>query len=338
MQEKRNLPTKLLVVLCALTFSGVCAIAQDEDELTAKQRVFHGIGPGLRAIRHGADDSYYILSAPGTFVEVFNGAGKELKKVPAYAANTGPSNGELRAIRFGEDMDVDAAGTVYVADAGANAVKVWDSKGNARLISVNGPVSLATMPEGEVGVATLHEPHLVIVFDKNGRDVREFGDPETIAQREELNRFLNIGRLASDELGYLYYAFEYFPEPTVRQYDRNGYAGQDIQYTAIEALTTARAVRREIDKQESRGDAPTFKRVLTAVGVERATGEVWIALHNTLLHFDKDGNRRASYQLYTAEGARLDASTILVEKDRLLIGSDPLGVYEFERPDKKLSQ
>jgi len=65
---------------------------------------------------------------------------------------------------------------------------------------------------------------------------------------------------------------------------------------------------------------------------------VWIALHNTLLHFDKDGNRRASYQLYTAEGARLDASTILVEKDRLLIGSDPLGIYEFERPDKKLSQ
>jgi len=326
------------MVLCALAFVGVCAAAQDEDELTAKQRVFHGIGPGLRAIRHGVDGNYYILSAPGTFVEVFTGAGKELKKVPAYAANAGPSNGELRAIRFGEDMDVDAAGTVYVADAGANAVKVWDSKGNARLISVNSPVAVATMLEGEVGVATLREPHLVIVFDKNGRDVREFGDPEAIAQRAELNRFLNIGRLASDELGHLYYAFEYFPEPTVRQYDRNGYAGQDIQYTAIEALTTARAVRREIDKQESRGDAPTFKRVLTAVGVERATGEVWIALHNTLLHFDKDGNRRASYQLYTAEGARLDASTILVEKDRLLIGSDPLGVYEFERPDKKLSQ
>jgi len=327
-----------MVVLCALVFARVCAVAQEEDELTAKQRVFHGIGPGLRAIRHGVDGNYYILSAPGTFVGVFNGAGKELKKVPAYATNTGPPNAELRAIRFGEDMDVDAAGTVYVADAGASAVKVWEANGNARLISVNGPVSLATMPEGEVGVGTLHEPHLVMVFDKNGRDVREFGDPETIAQRAELNRFLNIGRLASDELGHLYYAFEYFPEPTVRQYDRNGYAGQDIQYTAIEALTTARAVRREIDKQESRGDAPTFKRVLTAVGVERATGEVWIALHNTLLHFDKDGNRRASYQLYTAEGARLDANTILVEKDRLLIGSDPLGVYEFGRPDKKLSQ
>ena len=338
MQEKRVLLTKFVAVLCALAFAGVCAVAQEEGELTAKQRVFHGIGPGLRAIRRGTDGSYYILSAPGTAVEVFSAGGKELKKVPAYAGNAGPSNAELRAIRFGEDMDVDTTGTVYVADPAANAIKVWDSNGNARLISVNAPVSVAAMPEGEVGVATLHEPHLVIVFDKNGRDVREFGDPEPIAQREELNRFLNIGRLASDEQGHLYYAFDYFPEPTVRQYDHHGYAGQDIQYTAIEALTTARAVRREIDRQESRGDTPTLKRVLTAVGVERATGEVWIALHNTLLHFDKDGNRRASYQLYTAEGARLDANTILVEKARLLIGSDPLGVYEFERPDKKLSE
>jgi hypothetical protein len=54
-----------------------------------------------------------------------------------------------------------------------------------------------------------------------------------------------------------------------------------------------------------------------------------------LLHFDKDGNRRATYLIYTKEGARLEANTILVEQDRLIIGSDPLGIFEFERPDKK---
>jgi hypothetical protein len=71
------------------------------------------------------------------------------------------------------------------------------------------------------------------------------------------------------------------------------------------------------------------------VGVDRSNGEVWIALHNTLLHFDKEGNRRASYQLYTPAGARLEANTILVEKDHLILGSDPLGLYEFDRPEKK---
>ena len=71
------------------------------------------------------------------------------------------------------------------------------------------------------------------------------------------------------------------------------------------------------------------------MGVDRSNGEVWIALYNTLLHFDKEGNRRATYKIYTPQGARLEADTILVEQDRLMIGSDPLGIYEFDRPDKK---
>ena len=197
------------------------------------------------------------------------------------------------------------------------------------------PIAVAALPEGEVAVGTLREPHLVIVFDKNGRDVREFGDPEPLAERQELNRYLNIGELATDAQGHLYYAFAYLPEPTVRQYDRLGYAGQDIQYTALEAMPAAQAARKEIQRQERRGDQPSLKRILTAVGVDRSNGEVWIALYNTLLHFDKEGNRRASYKIYTPQGARLEATAILVEPDRMMIGTDPLGIYEFDRPDKK---
>jgi len=63
-------------------------------------------------------------------------------------------------------------------------------------------------------------------------------------------------------------------------------------------------------------------------------GDVWMALHNTLIHFDKEANRRSEYQIYTPKGARLEANTILVEEERLLIGADPLGVYEFPRPDR----
>ena len=93
---------------------------------------------------------------------------------------------------------------------------------------------------------------------------------------------------------------------------------------------------KEIVRQESKGKSPSFKRILTAVGVDRTNGEVWVALYNTLLHFDKEGNRRATYKIYTPQGARLEGNTILVEQDRLIVGSDPLGIYEFERPDKKI--
>ncbi len=342
MQEKGGASVRIRARLC---LAGLClaiwagpASAQDEDQLTAKARLLPSIGPGLRAVRVGADGNLYVLTAPSSYVSVFGKDGKFVRNIPDYAETAGPASAELRAIRYGEDMDVDAAGTVYVADRGANAVKVWERNGNAHMGSVNAPISVAALPDGEAAVATLREPHLVMVFDKNGRDVREFGDPEPLTERLDLNRFLNIGQLATDAQGHLYYGFAYTPEPTVRQYDRFGYAGLDMQYTALEAAPEAQAVRREIQRQEKKGGTPVFKRVLTAVGVDRETGEVWMAVGNTLLRFDKDGTRRASYQLYTPGGARLEASIVLVEKDRLIVGNDPLGIYGFERPDKKISQ
>jgi predicted DNA-binding WGR domain protein len=276
------------------------------------------------------------LASPSPGLLVFDAQGKQALSINEVGlAPSGTGQGH-NLITFGEDCDGAADGKIYVADRGANLIQVFAADGKLlRSIPVKAPVAIAALPEGEVAVATLREPHLVIVFDKNGRDVREFGDPEPLAEREDYNRFLSIGQLATDTQGHLYYAFSYVPEPTVRQYDRLGYAGQDIQFTAVEAFATAQAARKEIERQESKGKEPSFKRVLTAVGVDRENGEVWIALNNRLLHFDKEGNRRATYKIYTPEGARLEANTILVEPDRLIIGSDPLGIYDFARPDKK---
>src|SRR5712664_1365851 len=334
--KKRVVPiVKIVAVLCLLGCLAGSVPAQEEGELTAQRRVFPGIGPGLRTVKRGGDGRLYVLASPSPGLVVFDAAGKQVLSIAELAPGSMTSKGDHPLITFGEDCDADAQGKIYVADRGANLIQVFSPEGTLlRSIAVKAPISVAALPEGEIAVGTLREPHLVIVFDKNARDVREFGDPEPIAEREDLNRYLNIGQLATDAQGHLYYAFAYLPEPTVRQYDRLGYAGQDIQYTALEAMPAAQAARKEIVRQERRGDQPSFKRVLTAVGVDRTNGEVWIALYNTLLHFDKEGNRRATYKIYTPQGARLEANTILVEKDRLIIGSDPLGIYEFARPDK----
>lgn len=329
---------RTLAGLCLLSAIAGSAFPQQYDgDLTATKRLLPGVGPGLRAVKRGADGNYYILTAPGSSASVFDQSGKLVRRVPVPEESSARnSSSEVASITFGEDLDVDAQGTVYVADRGANAIKIWDTKGNERVIKIDAPVSVASLPDGEVAVATMREPHLVMVFDKTGRDVREFGDPERISERPELNRFLNIGMLVTDGSGHLYYAFPYLPEATVRQYDRFGYGGQDIQYTGIDAWPAAQATRKEIARQEQRGEPPVFKRILTAVGVDRSNGEVWMALGDKLLHFDKDGNRRATYLIYTPEGARLEATTILVDKDQLIIGSDPLGIYEFASPDKKI--
>jgi hypothetical protein len=332
---------KAIAVLC-LVLSAACGVAAQVDgELVAKRRVYAPIGPGLKAVRHGADGKFYVLASPNPGLIVFSPEGKrtlamrEAGGIQASAREEAIRSGEV-LVQFGEDCDVDADGNIYIADRSANAIQVYAKEGrHLRTIPVNAPVSVAAMPDGEVAVATFRDPSLVVVFDKNGRRVREFGDMETLTERSELNRFLNIGELAADDHAHLYYGYNYFPEPTVRQFDRFGYAGQEVRYTALDAMPEAQALRREIEKQERRGDPPTFKRILTAIGVDRESGEVWMAMGNTLLRFDREGNRRATYLIYTPESARLEANVILVLKDRLIIGGDPTGIYEFDRPASK---
>jgi hypothetical protein len=301
----------------------------------ARRRVFPSIGPGLRAVRLGSDGKFYVLASPETSVAVFDTKEAPLKKVPDYSPNAGPASPELRAIQFGEDMDVAANGTVYVADRGADQVKVWEPNGNAHAFRVTGLVSLAALPDGEVAVTTMQQSHLVTVYSSNGKVARDFGDPESFSSRPDLDRYVNLGRVVSDPQGHIYYGFTYRPEPLVRQYDRFGYAGSSFEFVGVDAYPEGQATRKEIARQETRNSPPLLRPILTAFGVDPVNGDVWMALHNTLVHFDKDGNRRSEYQIYTPKGARLEASLILVEEQTLLIGSDPLGVYEFERPDRK---
>src|SRR5207247_10729554 len=121
-------------------------------------------------------------------------AGKQVLAIAEFSSAT--PNASPALITFGDDCDVDDDGKIYVADRGANLSRVFSSDGTPlRSIPVKYPISVAALPEGEIAVSMLREPHLVMVFDKNGKEVREFGDPEPISGREDLNRFLNIGHL-----------------------------------------------------------------------------------------------------------------------------------------------
>jgi hypothetical protein len=322
-------------VLCLACSAYAARAQQVDDDLMARRRLFKPVGPGLRSVRLGADGNIYVLASPGNSVSVFNAQGTLLKKIPDYAQNSGPAAPELRSIQFGEDLDVTADGTVYVADRGANAIKIWPQNGDARLIHVIAPLSVAALPEGEVAVSLQNSERLMRVFGPTGKVVRDMGDLEDLSTRPDLNRYLSMGRLASDPQGHVYYGYSYRPEALVRQFDRFGYAGADFEFTGVDALSEARHTRREIERQENKQDPPRFFPILTAFGVDPQTGDVWMCLHNTLLHFDKDGNRRSEYRVYTPDGSRLEANVLVVEPQVLLIGSDPLGVYEFERPDKK---
>jgi hypothetical protein len=320
-----------LVVFAAFVPRDTTAQAQFpyETPLEATRRVFESVGPGFRGIARGPNDKYYILTAPGPAVQIYDESGKRVGQVPyeTAAARKGV------ALVYGESFDVDGQGRVAVSDRGASAVKIYGPDGSlVTSIPVRGPAPVVLLPENEVAVGSPESEHIVTSYDLAGRLVREYGDPEEISDRADVNHQVNIGHLAVDAEGNSYFAFDFLPEPTVRKFDHAGYLTMEISLKTLEFQPAAQTARRAIARAGQ--GAVVLHRIISAIGVDRQTQEVWLAMGTLLIHFDKDGQRLGTYRTYMPRGARLEAASILVEPGRLLIGADPQGVYEFTRPSK----
>jgi hypothetical protein len=337
----RALCAAMLVVAATGATGARAQTVPIETELLATRRLLLEVGPGLRGVCIGPGGDYYVLSAPGAAVLIYDPSGRRIGQVPSHSASVA---GNPAAIVFGESLDVDAAGRVVVADRGAGGVKVYAADGTlTAFIHVASPESVAFLEGGEgseVAVASLSARRLITVYDTSGTLLREFGDASDLTDMDALpapNAQAKMGVIARDAAPNVYYAFAFLPDPTVLKYDRQGYAVTQISSKLPGPATTPTKLsdaQRELMARESGGAPPPLQRVVTGMGVGREGQDLWVSAGTLLLHFDKDGNRLASYRTYTPDGGRLETTVILVEADRLLLGADPFGLYEFARPDK----
>lgn len=298
-----------------------------ETEITARAHLFPDVGPGIKAMKRDSRGCYYFLSTVDHAVRVYTADNTFLGQIP-------PDDSGKSAIVYGEDFDVDSAGRVYVADRGANAIKIYTPDGKLALaIPVESPTSVVALSGGQIAVASFKSPHLVTVFDAHGKYLREFGDISDLADHEDFNRFLNVGKLATDPASHIYYAFTYEPEPTVRKYDPFGYSSYQISLHTLDIYPSAQAERRDISRIDSQKNPTPLPEVITAIGVDPQTQEVWLALGDYLMKFDSSGNRVKSYRTLMTSGEDLPAAAILIEPKRILLADDPHGIFEFARPD-----
>jgi len=317
--------TGAVVLAAALSASG-----GEDTDLVAKARLFPSMGAGVTAIRSDGAGRYYVLTERGG-VEIFTAKGEHAGHVPADAAPAG-------AIVYGDDLDVGPDGRCYVADRAANAVKVFSPAGRfERKLEIAAPTSVALLPGGEVAVASLRAAKLVSVFNAEGRVVRQFGEPEELTGREELNRYANAGRLTRDSSGHLIYSFTYLPEPTVRRYDRFGYSDFQLVLSTEEFLPAALAARRVLAGDDPKARVELHV-ILGAVAVDPASGEYWIGVGGRLLRYGADGADRGSYLIFTPEEQRLVARAVLVEAKRIVVASNELGVFDLPRPEPGTAQ
>ncbi|HYL47423.1 MAG TPA: hypothetical protein VEU52_10380, partial [Candidatus Limnocylindrales bacterium] len=193
--EKFGVLLGFLLVLAAGGSTKILRAQNVETALTARARMFADVGPGLAALKRDATGRYYILAAPGKFVTIYSAEGKRVGQVPAAGARGA-------VIAYAADLDLDSAGRIYVADRGANAVKIFAADGSfATSIAVAAPTSVAALGGGEIAVTTLRPERLVSIYSEQGKLVRSFGNLAEMMQGADASKRMNPGWLCGDGRG-----------------------------------------------------------------------------------------------------------------------------------------
>lgn len=327
-------PASAFVSIAALAFlaasSTPLASAQDQAftrEIAARAHVFPEIGAGVSALKRDPSGRYYVLAAPANAITIFGADGNRTGQIPN-------ANSRGTRIMYASDLDLDSEGRLFVVDRGANLVRIFQADGSPiRTVPVASPLSVAALSGGEFAATSLRSAQLVNIFDARGALARTFGDIPAPAGSER-GTLLSPGRLYGDGTGQIYFVFTSLPDPTIRKYDRFGYAAYEISLPASEFKPPREAKQWTTVTIGKNGSAPP-KPVIQALAVDPDTQEVWAAIGDELVHFDKDGNRRSAYHTTTKSGAPLEAAALLIEHDRILLADDPNGIFDFAFPEPR---
>jgi hypothetical protein len=196
-----------------------------ETAVPSRARVLPEITSGVIAMKRDAAGRLYVLANPANEIWIFSTDGKRIGGIPS-AGTTG-------TIQYAVDFDLDAEGRILVADRAANAIKIFSPEGAlVAKVNVFAPTGVVALPDHQFAVSTLRSKRLVEIRDEQGGLVRSFGDPADAGIEPDPKKLQNLGKVCGDGLGAIYFAFATLPDPTIRKFDRYGYAAADAHFDA----------------------------------------------------------------------------------------------------------
>jgi len=234
-----------MVAVAALSAAAMARPAggqQLRTSIEARTRVFQAVGPGVTALKHDSSGHYYVLAKPATAILIYASDGSLIGQIPN-------ANSRNSVIKYAVDIDVSPEGLLYVADRGANAVEIFKADGTlVAIVPVNAPTSLATLSDGQFAVTSLTSDHLVQIRDGHGSLVRSFGDPSDIADDIAKTSMMQWGKISGDSANDIYFALTSVADPTLRKYDRFGYASYEttVPESVVNAASTEKENRAEL--------------------------------------------------------------------------------------------
>ena len=169
---------------------------------------------------------YYIIANPSNAILIFSPDGKRIGEIPQAGS-------EIAKIQYAVDFDIDTTGRILVADRAANAIEIFSPEGALLAkVPVFAPTGVVALPDKQFAVSTLRSKRLVEIRNEQGVLLRSFGDPADAGIDVDSKKMQNIGKISGDGTGDIYFAFTALADPTVRRYDRYGYAATDATFAA----------------------------------------------------------------------------------------------------------
>ena len=307
----------------------------------ATQAVFQEAGRLASAVRRDPAGRYLVLQSRPATIFAFD---EDLKFQGKYALHNGRAT-----LSFAEDFAVGEEGKIYVADRGAQAIKILTPSGELlQAISFPQPVSVAVIG-GDIFVSSVQARELISLVNGGGKVIREFGALQEVADRADLQRTFNIGLVRRDDAGHIYYLFRYLPTPTIRKYSPLGHLVAEFQLTAATLPRLQPSPGKEappvrpgeqpprITREQrviERATAMTPRDVLTALAVDPQTEELWVGAGRSLVHYDREGRKLGEWRALDPNGAPIEIDDLLLEPGRVMVVSTGRGIFLFPLPGR----
>jgi hypothetical protein len=301
-----------------------------QDEVRAYRQIAYESGHGTQALKKGQGDNYYAVNHFDKCVWKFSGSGSTVGRISSVGM--GPAD-----LLVPKDLAVDRAGSVIIADSGADRVKVFSQQGDLQnSFPYKHPQHVAVLSDGSILVSGFPRDGLISVLDKQGRIVREIGTPAKVVDIPFLNAIHNMGTITVDAEDDIFFVFEYMVTPTVRKYRPDGTLLAEWHFEGGETLAknvqrAKGAFQKNKDsgqKAGSYGGVP----VLTAAAYDEDTKSLWIASGQQLTRLDSSGQEVRTVKVVRPDGRPLSIDGIIVQRDVIQASSFLAGIFEFPKP------
>lgn len=198
---------------------------------------------------------------------------------------------------------VDAQGRIF--SVGNSLLSVRDDKANP-ILDIAVPAntaSVSALRDGSVVIAGGDSESLLKIFDKSGRLIRRIGNQKRLDARDIIqNRFLNTGKVTTNQSNEIFFTSLHSPFPTVQKFSEHGVLLKEF---SIEGASIELQLKRanEFLRQRKPSCIGGYF-IIRDITTDPITGHLWIGMNG----LSEDGAiRRESGVLYeySPEGEKL---------------------------------